>query len=293
MNQASTFSKGDTMNRFGMKSKFTAVAVSVFCLAGASFAQWSRTSPNVYLTTSTDKVGIGNSNPFNKLDVSGTLGLRDNDLLLRGTSGQDLGHGLGWYGTGKTWNGIALDGPALYGYSAGVLGTNRGGTRTNILYWTQTAVGIGTTTPGSKLQVNGNAAIGYSASTAAPANGLLVNGAVGIGTTTVGSYKLAVEGKVGAREVVVTLNTWSDFVFKDGYKLKSLDQVADYVKKNKHLEGIPTETEVKMNGVPIGDMQAKLLQKLEETTLYLIQMKKENDELKAKVCALETAVKGK
>jgi hypothetical protein len=114
------------------------------------------------------------------------------------------------------------------------------------------------------------------------------NGTVCIGTTTPGtSYKLVVEGKIGAREVVVTRATWADHVFNDDYNLKPLNKVAEYVKTHKHLEGIPTAAEVKKNGVPVGEMQAKLLQKVEELTLYTIAMKKENDELRTKVEELE------
>ena len=86
------------------------------------------------------------------------------------------------------------------------------------------------------------------------------------------------------------MNGWSDFVFKDDYKLKPLDKVAEYVEKHKHLEGIPTEAEVKKNGVSVGEMQAKLLQKVEELTLYTIAIKKENDELKTKMCELENRI---
>jgi len=117
-------------------------------------------------------------------------------------------------------------------------------------------------------------------------------GSVLIGTTANpnSTYKLAVKGKIAAQEVVVTQTGWSDFVFKDSYKLKPLDQVADYVKKNKHLEGVPTEAEVKKNGMSVGEMQAKLLEKVEELTLHMIEMKKENDELKTKVGELQTKI---
>jgi hypothetical protein len=117
------------------------------------------------------------------------------------------------------------------------------------------------------------------------------SGTVGIGTSTTGtSYKLVVEGKIGAREVVVTQYAWADHVFKDDYNLKPLDKVEEYIKTHKHLEGIPTRAEVKKNGVPVGEMQAKLLQKVEELTLYTIAMKKENDELRIKVEELEKRI---
>ncbi len=127
---------------------------------------------------------------------------------------------------------------------------------------------------------------------------ILTNGNVGIGTTNPGSYKLAVKGKIAAQEVVVTQNGWSDFVFNENYRLQPLNKVAEYVKQNKHLEGIPTAAEVKKNGVSVGDMQAKLLEKVEELTLYTIAMKKdceamqkENGELRTRISELERNAK--
>jgi hypothetical protein len=116
------------------------------------------------------------------------------------------------------------------------------------------------------------------------------SGSVGIGTTNLSSAKLAVNGTIRSKEVIVTVSGWSDFVFDKTYKLKPLDQVEHYVKTNSHLENIPSESEVKAGGIAIGDMQAKLLRKLEEVTLYLIEQNKkiellthENSELHNKL----------
>jgi hypothetical protein len=119
------------------------------------------------------------------------------------------------------------------------------------------------------------------------------NGNVGIGTTNPGSYKLAVEGKIGAREVVVTTAAWADHVFKPGYKRMSLSEIDEFIKTNRHLPGIPTEKEVRENGVPVGAMQAKLLEKVEELTLEMIAMKKENMELIKRVQYLDTKLSKK
>ncbi|ELR68767.1 hypothetical protein C900_05863 [Fulvivirga imtechensis AK7] len=100
-------------------------------------------------------------------------------------------------------------------------------------------------------------------------------GSMGIGTENIGSFKLAVEGKIGAREVQVTsVSPWPDYVFKEGYKLTPLEELEIHLKKNKHLPGIPTAKEVEENGVNLGEMNAKLLEKVEELTLYLIEIKK-------------------
>jgi hypothetical protein len=108
-------------------------------------------------------------------------------------------------------------------------------------------------------------------------------GNVGIGVANPGTYKLAVEGTMGARKVKVTQASWSDFVFEKNYQLPSLKEVEEFIHTNKHLPGIPTTKEVEKNGLDVGDTQALLLQKIEELTLYIIQQQKEIDELKAKL----------
>ncbi|WP_316810306.1 hypothetical protein [Pedobacter heparinus] len=103
-------------------------------------------------------------------------------------------------------------------------------------------------------------------------------GKVGIGTTDTKGYKLAVAGNVIAESVKVQLQgSWSDFVFADDYKLPTLQQTEQHIKEKGHLPGIPSAAEVKANGIDLGEMNAKLLQKIEELTLHLIRNKKEVD----------------
>ncbi|WP_461639605.1 hypothetical protein [Labilibaculum euxinus] len=99
-------------------------------------------------------------------------------------------------------------------------------------------------------------------------------GNVGIGTTTTGTHKLAVNGTIGAREIKVEATGWSDFVFEDDYQLKNLEEVESYITKNNHLPDVPSEKEVLENGIKLGEMDAKLLQKIEELTLYVIEQNK-------------------
>ena len=97
------------------------------------------------------------------------------------------------------------------------------------------------------------------------------NGNVGIGTTNP-DEKLTVNGIIHAKEVRVDLSgPLADFVFKPNYKLMSLPQVEQFVKANNHLPHMPTANEVAKNGLSMGEMQNKLLQKVEELTLYAIQ----------------------
>ncbi len=122
------------------------------------------------------------------------------------------------------------------------------------------------------------------------------DGNVGIGTYETNGYKLAVAGKMVAEEVVVALKAdWADFVFKKDYKLRNLEEVENFIEENNHLPDIPSEKEVKENGVQIGEMNAKLLQKIEELTLYMIEMNKEvkalkneNEILKEEINTLKT-----
>jgi hypothetical protein len=99
-------------------------------------------------------------------------------------------------------------------------------------------------------------------------------GNVGIGTSDPGSYKLAVNGTIKAKEVIVDLTGWSDYVFADSYRLAPLSEVAAHIKARKHLPGIPSAAEVAAGGVSLGDMQARLLAKIEELTLHQIALEK-------------------
>lgn len=107
-------------------------------------------------------------------------------------------------------------------------------------------------------------------------------GNVGIGTDNP-QHKLDVKGKIRAEEVIIETG-WADFVFDKDYKLPSLTEVENHINEHKHLPDIPSEAEVKENGgVGLGEMQVKLLQKIEELTLYVIELKKENQEIKERL----------
>ena len=97
-------------------------------------------------------------------------------------------------------------------------------------------------------------------------------GNVGIGTVTPDN-KLDVKGTIRSEELIVE-SGWADYVFNDDYVPMALDQVEKHIKLKGHLPGIPTEAEVKQNGIALGAFQAKLLEKIEELTLYLIEQDK-------------------
>jgi hypothetical protein len=188
-------------------------------------------------------------------------------------------------------------------------------------------VGIGTTAPQSKLEVNANGQTLFRAFNA-NANIIIGNGGSGdnffegtthyfrdalgnqkmniqsssinayvqiisnqrvlIGASDAPSnYLLAVNGSAIAQKVVVKQNIFADYVFKPEYKLRPLSEVEQYINQNGHLPNIPKEEEIKKNGLDLGDMNVKLLEKVEELTLYLIEMKKENEALKKRMQVLE------
>ena len=178
-------------------------------------------------------------------------------------------------------------------------------------------VGIGTTDPQSKLQVAGDVFIPYTYSywigtnedsgnrlrlhhnnshayidytpnlhirpgTNTTTATFLANGNVGIGRTDP-HYKLDVNGIIRAREVLVNINTGADFVFEEDYALRSLDEVYSFIRTNKHLPEIPSAAEMVNNGLDMGEFQIKLLQKVEELTLYIIAQDKRIKELEKSV----------
>lgn len=127
-------------------------------------------------------------------------------------------------------------------------------------------VGINTEHPSAMLEVNGS----FKAKT------------VGIGTAppTSGTFKLYVEGGIKAREMKVTVNSFADYVFKEDYPLLPIGDLQQYITTHGRLPGIPSAEEVETEGVNLGEMQVKLLEKIEEQALYIIDLQKQIDELK-------------
>jgi hypothetical protein len=160
-------------------------------------------------------------------------------------------------------------------------------------------VGIGTTTPGGKLDVNGavflkgkailasdgtssyfqSNAASYFENMGSVSAMITASGNFGIGTTDP-KNKLSVNGTIWAKEVKVSLADAADWVFDTNYKLKPLADVEKYIYENKHLPEIPSAEEFRQNDMNVSEMSNKLLQKIEELTLYAIEQQKELDRLK-------------
>lgn len=105
---------------------------------------------------------------------------------------------------------------------------------------------------------------------------VLIKGTVGIGTEKTEGYALSVNGKIRAGDDIRVYPSveWADYVFADSYHLPTLQEVESFLLTNKHLPEIPSATEVKEEGIELGEMDAKLLQKIEELTLYTIAQEK-------------------
>ena len=246
----------------------------------------------------TGRVGIGTNAPASALDVNGDFRLG----ITTGGSAYSIGFNRANNAQvyGLTSTGLALGGDAT-GIDAVILPNGN--------------IGIGTTTPSEKLEIAGSvgniqltssgARIAFTRNNAnyidaITTGGFLIfstngaqermridaNGNVGIGTSQPGSHKLAVEGSIGARKVKVTQSAWADFVFQPDYNLPALSEVEKFVKTNRHLPDIPSAAEVEKEGLDLGEMNKKLLQKVEEQMLYIIELNKKVDRLSKELDAI-------
>ena len=217
-----------------------------------NFATWNSIhlradgSDGLYLQKDTNRVGIGTTSPNAKLDIKGDLKL----------------------GNGSTYTDLIFK-----------TGTTISGTNGVFEILPKTMPGSGTARQTTYFK---NA----SHSNGKTEHNVVVDGNVGIGTTNPGSWRLAVNGQIRAKEIKVETG-WSDFVFYDNYNLPTLKEVEKYIKEKGHLKDIPSAKEVEKHGIFLGEMDAKLLQKIEELTLYTIEQEKKIKSQENKISALE------
>lgn len=115
------------------------------------------------------------------------------------------------------------------------------------------------------------------------------NGSIVMGSTAIipkSGYKLSVDGKVVCEELLVQLSPWPDYVFNADYKLKPLSEVESFIQTNNHLPGMPNAKEVQTEGLNVGEMQKLMMEKIEELTLYMIELQKENAALNTELDTL-------
>uniref|UniRef100_UPI00404AB031 hypothetical protein n=1 Tax=Fulvivirga sp. TaxID=1931237 RepID=UPI00404AB031 len=222
--------------------------------------KWRTKDGNVFLVETSGNVGIGTINPMSKFHirngVSGAwahsfsdLTVEDDDHVMVQLSTPN--NKVGYYGFGDSDDDFV------------------GGLQYNHLEDEMT------------LRVNN-----YTSS-------MVINSAnnIGIGTTNP-THKLDVNGTIHASEVLVDLNVEGpDFVFEEDYPLSSLSEIESYIKANKHLPEVPSAVQMKEEGVNVVEMQMLLLKKVEELTLLLIKESNENKELGKKLNQVEAELK--
>ena len=196
-------------------------------------AQWQTTTNGIYYNSG--NVGIGKTSPQYTLDVGGTMKI--NDILTTKI--------VAYVNQETTY-----DGKILAHYALNWVDDSWYPTAPTL--W-QSAWG------GMKLFTGGT-----------PRLVILNNGNVGIGYTNPG-VKLDVAGVVRAHEVKVCLNQGCDYVFDDDYGLMNLNDLSDFIKTNKHLPDVAPATQMEEEGINLSEMNALLLKKVEELTLYILQ----------------------
>ncbi|WP_190808393.1 discoidin domain-containing protein [Flagellimonas sp. S3867] len=169
-----------------------------------------------------------------------------------------------------TYQVTGLTASTTYSFTASALDAagNESSTSSAVSVTTNTSSGGGS---GSSIWSESNSVASYT-------------GDIAVGTTTVpAGYKMAIDGKLITEEVLVQLSgNWPDYVFKEGYDLPTLEEIQKHIKEKGHLPNIPSATEVKANGIELGEMNRLLLEKIEELTLYILQLKEEINLLKNK-----------
>lgn len=253
------FATSETTANGNFGIRYTGSGLNFFRPTGSSTVNYL-----MYISNN-GNVGIGTNNPDVKLQINGsakatniiaTASLQANSLTIAGTITCNL----------------------LAGTSPKAVIVNANGTLSSVQYSAfQDHLGNHMATQNINLNgkkiINGTSDLG----------GIFVasNGNVRIGQgTAIPSKALEVNGGIRSKEVIVEVSNWSDFVFEKDYPLLSLSETERFIRQNGHLPNVPSAKTVQDNGVSLGEMNALLLQKIEELTLHLIELEKQIHELK-------------
>ncbi len=294
------------------------IQVTFICLLGLLLATTTK-AQNTF--PGTGNVGLGTTSPARELHILGSDGLLRTESKTRYNWIEVFNNNgyIGYFGTYSGERDLDLGTGAGNREGSLQLVTQA---KPRMTIDPNGRVGIGTTSPKADLDIEGNVFInsnkgnityGYyggdrfqfstigggenlqlrsfnNANTSRMVAFFQQDGGVGINTNDVpAGYKLAVDGRVICEELKVQLsNSWPDYVFEDTYNLPSLEEVENAIEENGHLPGVPSAAAIeKAGGIEVGEMQRLMMEKIEELTLYMIELKKENKALKAKVAVLE------
>lgn len=234
------------------------------------------TNQDVFVIKSNGNVGVGTAIPEDKLQVGSGIA----KLVVGKATGQILGHGTNYIGFNISRQEVI---PNTFLWKTANDGANGGG---SIIY--------GDVFGGLRFStIPTVGAVNQAVQDGSVKNNTRLyihhNGNIGIGTDKTNGFKLSVDGNIRARSIQVDATNiiWYDYVFKKDYELTSLVEVEKYINKHYHLPNVPSEKEVKENGIDLGEMDAILLRKIEELTLYMIALKKDNETLQLRVNQLE------
>jgi hypothetical protein len=257
-------------------------------------------------------VGIGTANPGAKLSVVHGTGYGKVATFNSKLNDEEVG--IGTENNGYSWIGTTTNHNfQIYANSSPKLSVMASGN-----------VGVGTTSPSARLHIinaeqgssgntlilgpvdGSNLRLGYNTENCwiqshggrplyinELGNNMILNlggGNVGIGINNP-QEKLAVNGNIRAKEVKVETANWPDYVFAKEYSLPNLKETEKHIQEKGHLPGIPSAAEVKNNGVDLGEMNAKLLQKIEELTLHLIDQNKKVESLNLRLDQKDKEIK--
>lgn len=218
--------------------------------------------PALYLKSG-GNVGIGHAVANERLDVNGNIRVNDNRILFRGAN--DTYHGIGF--NALNYN---VNGPVLYGWDGGLLAANNNGTYVAALRWNNSGnvtIGSSSSVTNCRLTISTNSSNGSDNMINVEQNGTA-------------NFRVKANGYVYARDITVQYAAFPDYVFAPGYQLMPLHKLGTYVEANQHLPGFPSACAVEQNGMSVSEMNTLLVQKIEELTLYMIDLQKQIDALK-------------
>ncbi|MBL7899370.1 MAG: hypothetical protein JNJ99_12605 [Crocinitomicaceae bacterium] len=229
-----------------------------FCGANGGVPKWWASANALYTGCPDVNVGIATNSPIHKLHVSS--GNIFGQALLTGNSNATVNALYNGFSQSATQDLIQLG--IKFGSDLQIL-------RFNITNKGAVTVNNGGNQPSMTIQNgSGHALVIYN------------NG---------GTKILQVEnnGLLRTRELRIDATTWADFVFEESYDLPELNQVAAFIEENHRLPGVPSSEEIKENGINVAEMHTLQMQKIEELTLYMIEMNQKMEELQSEVSRLK------